>query len=62
MDKRRCFGFGMCLLLGLLSLVSTNAGCSLEEALVDGLFGGISDTVAALVSETALAVALGGTS
>ncbi len=61
MAKRRGSGFGMCLLVGLLSLVSANAGCSLEEALVDGLFGGISDTVAALVSEAALAVALGGT-
>ena len=61
MDKRRGFGFGMCLLLGLLSLVSANVGCSLEEALVDGLFGGISDTVAVLVSATALAVALGRT-
>ena len=61
MDKRRGPGFGVCLLVGLLSLVSANAGCSLEEALVDGLFGGISDTVAALVSETALAAALGGT-
>ena len=61
MDKRRGSGFGMCLLVGLLSLISANVGCSLEEALVDGLFGGISDTVAAFVSETALAVALGGT-
>ena len=61
MDKRRGSGFGMCLLVGLLSLISANVGCSLEEALVDGLFGGISDTVAAVVSETALTVALGGT-
>ena len=61
MNKRRGSGFGMYLLLGLLSLVSTNAGCSLEEALVDGLFEGITGAVAALVSETALAVASGGT-
>ena len=61
MDKRRSSGLGMCLLVGLLSLVSMNAGCSLEEVLVDGFFGGISDTVAALVSEVARAVALGGT-
>ena len=60
MDKRRGSGFGMCLLVGLLFLVSANAGCSLQEALVDGFFGGISDSVAALVSESALAVALGG--
>ena len=61
MDKRRGSGFGMCLLVGLLSLVSANAGCALEEALVDGLFGGVIDTVAALISETAFAEALGGT-
>ncbi len=61
MDKRRGPGFGMRLLVGLMSLVSANAGCSLEEALVDGFFGGISDAVAALVSEAALEVTLGGT-
>ena len=61
MDKSRGPGFGIYLLVGLLFLVSANAGCSLEEALVDGLFGGISDTVAALVSEATFAVALGGT-
>ena len=60
MDKRRGSGFGICLLVGLLFLVSANAGCSLEEALVDGLFGGISDTVAELVSEATFAVALNG--
>ena len=46
----------VCILVGLLSLVSFGSGCSLAEALVDGFFGGISDTVATLVSDSALEV------
>jgi hypothetical protein len=46
---------------GIVALLWTGTGCSLQEALLDGFFGGISDTVAALVSEAARAVALGGT-
>jgi hypothetical protein len=40
--------------IGMLFMVSATVGCSLGEALVDGVFGGISDTLAALVSQAAL--------
>ena len=36
-------------------VVCTNAGCSFSEAVVDGVFGGISDIVATIISEGALA-------
>ena len=60
MVKKRHFDVRCWLLVGMLPLLSTSAGCSLGEALVDGFFGRISDTIATLVSEAALAVALGG--
>ena len=61
MDAKRRSRFNVCFLAGMLTLVSTTAGCSLTEAIVDGLFGGISDTVAALVSQAALGVVATGT-
>ena len=51
----------VCVLVGLLSVVSFGGGCSLAEAVVDGFFGGISDTVATLVSNSALGVVSGAT-
>ena len=45
------------ILVGLLSVVSFGSGCSLTEAIIDGFFGGISDAVAAVVSDSALTVA-----
>ena len=54
MEKRRTSGFGVCLAVGMLFMVSTTVGCSLGEALVDGIFGGISNTVAELVLQTTL--------
>ena len=61
MRTRRGFGLGMCFLAGMLSLVTVNAGCSLEESIVDGFYGGISGTIAALVTEATLGVVSSGT-
>ncbi|MCG3126635.1 MAG: hypothetical protein CHACPFDD_01486 [Phycisphaerae bacterium] len=36
------------------------AGCSVQEALVDGLYGGVSDTVASIVSNLLLGLLGGG--
>lgn len=38
-----------------LLMVCGGTGCSFSEAVVDGVFGGISDIVATIISETALA-------
>jgi hypothetical protein len=54
MEKRRSSGIGVYLAVWLLLMVSATAGCSLGEAIVDGVFGGITDAVAALVSQTTL--------
>ncbi len=62
MGKPRCSKLRMYCLAGLLTLLTGSVGCSLQEAFVDGLFGGITDTVAALVSDAALAVVSGGAS
>ena len=60
---RRCeTQLRVCVLVGLLTAVSCGSGCSLAEAVVDGFFGGISDTVATLVSDSALGVVSGATS
>ncbi len=38
----------------LLLVAMSTAGCSLQEALIDGAYGGVSDTIAAVISETLL--------
>ena len=48
-DLRRWF------LMGVLPLLSLSAGCSLQDALVDGFFAGISNTVSALVVDAVAA-------
>ena len=59
---RRCDSrLRVCVLVALLSVVSLGSGCSVAEAVVDGFFGGISDTVAMLVSDSALGVVSGAT-
>ena len=42
-------------LCAALLVLCSGTGCSFSEAVVDGVFGGISDIVAAIISETALA-------
>ncbi len=54
MSKKRISGLRKFVLVGVLSLLCTGTGCSLQEALVDGFYGGISDTIAAIVSGAAL--------
>ena len=54
MSKKRISGLRRIVMAGLVSLVWTGTGCSLQEALVDGFYGGISDTIAAIVSGAAL--------
>ncbi len=61
MDKKRVWGFRIYCFVGLLAILSVNIGCSLEEALVDGFFGGISDTIAALISGAVLGIVSSGT-
>lgn len=34
--------------------VWSSAGCSLRESVIDGAYGGVSDTVASVISETLL--------
>ncbi|MBI4579659.1 MAG: hypothetical protein HY718_08160 [Planctomycetes bacterium] len=43
-------------LAGAACVLAVLAGCSVEEALVDGVYGGISDTVAGAISGTLLAL------
>ena len=59
MTKKRNSGLRKIVLTGLVSLLWTGTGCSLQEALVDGFYGGISDTIAASVSGAALGAAAG---
>ena len=56
MVKKPESGIRKWLLLGMLPLLPIATGCSLQEAVVDGFFGGISDTVSALVSDAAVGV------
>ena len=46
----RRHGFRNWRLGAVLLILCGNAGCSFQEALLDGFFGGISDTIAAIVS------------
>jgi hypothetical protein len=62
MDERRCARLVTCFLFGILSLATTNTGCALSEAILDGVYGGISDTVAAIVSEATLGAVSSGAS
>lgn len=50
--SRRAAGFG-----GMLLIVAAACGCSFQEALADGFYGGISDTVAAIISGLLLGAA-----
>ena len=59
MSKKRNSGLRKIVITGMLSLLSTGTGCSLQEALVDGFYGGISDTIAAIVSGAALGTVAG---
>ncbi len=59
MTKRRNSGLRKILLTGMLSLLWTGTGCSLQEAFVDGFYGGISDTISAIVSGAALGTMAG---
>ena len=61
MDKKRVWGLRVCYVVGVLALLTGCFGCSLNEALVDGFFGGISDTIAALVSGAAIGIVSVGT-
>ncbi len=54
MSKKRISGLRKFFMVGLVSLLWTGTGCSLQEALIDGFYGGISDTIAAIVSGAAL--------
>ena len=54
MTKKRNSGLHKFVMIGVVSLLSTGTGCSLHEALVDGFYAGISDTIAAIVSDAAL--------
>ena len=46
--------------LMLLPLTMASAGCSVTDAVIDGFFGGISDTVAAVIADTASTFISGG--
>lgn len=61
MVRRHNTRLRMCVLIGLLSVACVGSGCSLAEAVVDGFFGGISDTVATVVSNSAVGVVSGAT-
>ena len=45
---------GFRLVAGLLFILASGMGCQAEEAAIDGFYGGISDTVATLVSDALL--------
>lgn len=38
----------------LLLVAFGSAGCTFQEAVIDGAYGGVSDTIAAIISETLL--------
>ncbi len=59
MSKKRISGLRKLVMVGVVSLLWTGTGCSLQEALIDGLYGGISDTIAAIVSGAALGTVAG---
>ena len=59
MSKKRISGLRKFVMVGLFSLLSTGTGCSLQEALIDGLYCGISDTIAAIVSDATLGAVSG---
>ncbi len=59
MSKKGISGLRKFVLFGVLSLLWTGTGCSLQEALVDGFYGGISDTIAAIVAGAALGTVAG---
>ena len=59
MSKKRISGLRRIVTAGLVSLLWTGTGCSLQESLIDGFYGGISDTVAAIVSGAALGTMAG---
>lgn len=45
--RNGCFGVVLLILCG-------SAGCSFQESLIDGFFGGISDTLAMIISNVLL--------
>lgn len=51
---RRRHGFRNWRLGVVLLILCGSAGCSLQEALLDGFFGGISDTAATIISNVLL--------
>ena len=55
MKKRKNGRLGMVTALSVC-LAAGIGGCSVRDAVLDGLFGGVSDTVAALVSNALQAV------
>ena len=57
--SKRMRGRVFWILLTSLPLTTAIVGCSFSEALLDGFFGGISDTVATVVTEAALGAASG---
>jgi len=61
MWKRRQTPLSTCVFMGLLCVGCVGGGCSYGEAVVDGFFGGISDAVAAVVSQFALSIVPGAT-
>lgn len=60
MSKKRISGLRKIVMIGLVSLLWTGTGCSLQESLIDGFYAGISDTIAAIVSGAALGTVAGG--
>ncbi len=57
MTNRRAQRAYLLLFLALLVLAPAGLGCSFEEAVVDGFYGGISDTIATVISDAALGAA-----
>jgi hypothetical protein len=43
----------------LAAVIGCLTGCALQEAVIDGAYGGISDTIATIISDSLLAVARG---
>jgi len=42
------------LIAGAIGLLVSTTGCQLNEALADGVYGGVSDTIAAIISSVLL--------
>jgi hypothetical protein len=56
-SKNRSIWFDAASFWFVLLACLASTGCSAGEAMIDGLYGGISDTIAAVVSETILNLA-----